>query len=63
MEAHFREVKNRNTGVQARATAPGGPGLEISIEPCQEGLEANIHGAVSVRGREARGRAALVVRC
>lgn len=27
------------------------------------GVEANIHGAVSVRGREARGRAALVVRC
>lgn len=63
VEAHFREVRNRNIGVQARAPAPGGPVLEISVESCKEGLEAKIHGAVFMRECEASGRAALVARC
>lgn len=60
MEADFRDVRSRNIGVQARATAPGGSGLEISVESYEE---AKIHGSVFVRGWEARDRAALVVKC
>lgn len=60
MEADLRKVRDRNSGVQASCAAPDGPVIEIYVKSCQEGLEAQIHGAVSMREREARTVAELL---